>query len=450
MRPLDIQAQAIRNDNLQVTVTKHIKDNGAMKMIAWNTLKLDLKKIFNFQGKKSYLSKLVANFEELEQKGENIPFKITGIRRKGFIIKVAGLFGFISFDHMPWKYENHNSWNAVYPSIKGKIFFGKTHQFRKNPLSLILNGEIPQFKKTELNEKDKYKGIIINKTKYGLFVDVGYHFNWDCGSIVGMIHKSNITPIEKFEKFEIGETTESFFLGSNNKKQLLFGEKNVSIEWLNEEVEKLVGEILPVKIIKINDDKTSYLVNEKYNATLPTTTSIYPTNKKVIKRAIKNFKNGDLIHCEVLKVNKVNKTLQLKWDFAHEIEGIISRTPIEEGKPRNQIKEYRNRRNAVENIADTNVIEKLNLIGKTVRAEVIKKEDNLGRISNKYKIENKYTGKLSFSNDNYKISIKEKKQIEKNLQNGEILDCQVLGIDDNQISVNWKLTDEELLRFTKV
>jgi hypothetical protein len=125
-----------------------------MKMIKWNTLKLDLKRIFNFQEKKSYLSKLAENFEELEQKGENIPFKITEIRRKGFVIKSAGLFGFISFDHMPWKYQNHNAWNAVFPSIKGKIFFGKTHQFQKNPLSLILNGEIPQFKKIELNETD--------------------------------------------------------------------------------------------------------------------------------------------------------------------------------------------------------------------------------------------------------------------------------------------------------
>lgn len=154
-----------------------------MKMIDWNTLKPDLKKLFNFQDEKNYLSKLVENFENLEQKGENIPFRITGIRRKGFVIKSVGLFGFISFGHMPWKYENHNAWNAVCPSIKGKIFFGRTHQFKKNPLTLILNGEIPQFKKTELNETDKYKGIVINKTKYGLFIDVGYHFNWTAGQL---------------------------------------------------------------------------------------------------------------------------------------------------------------------------------------------------------------------------------------------------------------------------
>jgi len=323
-----------------------------MKMIEWNTLKLDLKKLFNFQDEKDYLSKLVENFENLEQKGENIPFKITGIRRKGFVIKSVGLFGFISFNHMPWKYENHNAWNAVYPSIKGKIFFGKTHKFEKNPLTLILNGDVPQFKKTELNGTDKYKGIIINKTKYGLFIDVGYHFNWDCGSIVGMVHKSNFAPIETFEKLEIGVTTEVFFLGSNEKEQHLFGDSNVSKEWLNGEIEKLEGEILPVKIIKTDDEKTSYLVNEKYNATLPTISAIYPTNKKIIKSAIKNFKHGDIIHCEVLKVNKLKKTLQLKWDLAHEIDEIISRNYDPENK-------LRKGNNAIENIADKEVIEKL-------------------------------------------------------------------------------------------
>ena len=68
-----------------------------MKMIEWNTLKLDLKKLFNFQDEKDYLSKLVANFEKLEQKGENIPFKITGIRRKGFVIKVCRIIWFYFF-----------------------------------------------------------------------------------------------------------------------------------------------------------------------------------------------------------------------------------------------------------------------------------------------------------------------------------------------------------------
>ena len=167
-----------------------------------------------------------------------------------------------------------------------------------------------------------------------------------------MIHKSNFAPLETFEKLEIGETIEAFFLGSNNKEQLLFGDNKVEKEWLNREVEKLVGEILPVKIIKIDDEKTSYLVNEKYNATLPTISTIYPTNKKIIKSAIKNFKNGDLIHCEIIKVNKLNKTLQLKWDFAHEIDEIISRTHDQENVPRKG-------NNSIENIADKEVIEKL-------------------------------------------------------------------------------------------
>ena len=44
------------------------------------------------------------------------------------------------------------------------------------------------------------KGVIINKTNYGIFVDIGYNFNWWCGSLVGMLHKSNFENEELFEK----------------------------------------------------------------------------------------------------------------------------------------------------------------------------------------------------------------------------------------------------------
>ncbi|WP_421919831.1 hypothetical protein [Marinifilum sp.] len=330
-----------------------------MKIIKWNNIKIELERLFNFRKEKFFLSKLIANFEKLAEKGENIPFKITEIRRKGFEVKVAGLFGFISFNHMPWKYGNHNYWSAVYPSIKGKVFFAKTHQFRKKPLTIILDGEVAQFKKYGLNERDKYKGIIINKTKYGVFIDIGFHFNWNCGSIVGMVHKSNFAPVEIFEVLQIGDTIESFFLGSNNKEQLLFGDNSVSKEWLNGEVEKLIGDILPVKVVKSNSDKTDYLVNGKYNATLPPKSSIYPTKKQLIKNAIKNLKNGDVIHCEVLKIDKLNNTLQLKWDFAHEIDAIISRTYDQDNELKNQINEFKKGNNSIENIANKEIIEKL-------------------------------------------------------------------------------------------
>ncbi len=83
----------------------------------------DKNKEFEFVDDKPYLIELIDKFEETIDSKKNIPFKIVDIRDKGFVVKTEGLFGFISFHHMPWSYQNINSWTVVYPAIKGKIFF---------------------------------------------------------------------------------------------------------------------------------------------------------------------------------------------------------------------------------------------------------------------------------------------------------------------------------------
>lgn len=398
---------------------------------------------------KSYLPKLIENFEKLNESGDNIPFKINDIRTKGFVIKVAGLNGYISFNHMPWQYENLNAWLIVFPAIRGKIFFGKTHHFSKEPLSIFLNGEILQFKKADLNINEKYTGIIIHKTGYGLFVDFGFHFNWDCGSIVGMVHKSNFTPIEAFDSLEVGQTFETYFLGKNERDQYSFGDIDNAEEWLNGEVNKLVGKIVPVNVIAFYEGKRSYLIDKKFNALLPLSLAIYPKNYKLVKIAMENLNNGDLIHCEVLEANHINKTLLLKWDFGHEIDEIASRGAVGDSSSENQLEEIKSISNSVENLVEKNIIDRLSLVGKSVKVEVIKKTNALGEAANKYLVENKYSGKLNVSNENFRISIKDKKLIEKNLQEGEILICEVLSVDNDQLRVNWKLQDEELRSFTQ-
>lgn len=415
-----------------------------MKLIDWNTVKHKINRVLNISGSETYLSKLIDNFEKQNIEKESHPFKIIDIREKGFIVKIYGLYGYISFHHMPWNYSNTDSWKIVFPYLKGKVLFGKTFKFDKEPLSIILDGEIPQFKKSELTENKKYKGIIINKTNYGVFVDIGYSLKWNCGSIVGLLHKSNFENEELFEKTIPGELIELVFWGYNENEQPIFGLSPELKEWFTGEIETLVGEILPVNVIKAENGIISYLIENKYVATLPVTKILYPDNRTQIKRAIRKLKDGDIIHCEIVKVNRTKRTLQLMWQSLPEIEGINSRNITIE-KPTS----IRNDHKLIRNRINTGIIEKLELIGKTVKVEVIKKEDNLGRIRIKYLVENKYWGNLNISNDSYKISNKEKKQIEKNLQEGEILNCEVMKIENNVFRIKWSLKEEELIRFLR-
>jgi len=163
---------------------------------------------------------------------------------------------------------------------------------------------------------------------------------------------------------------------------------------------------------------------------LPVTKLLYPENLNNIKTAINNLRNGDIIHCKVVNVNRQKRTLQLIWESFSEIKDIASRD---------------NEHNFIRNRINIEILEKLEFIGKTVKVKVIRKKDNLGRICTKYLVENKHIGKINISSDSYKISKKEKKQIEEKLKDGEILSCEVIKAENNFLRVKWHLKDNELI-----
>ena len=132
----------------------------------------------------------------------------------------------------------------------------------------------------------------------------------------------------------------------------------------------------------------------------------------------------------------------MRWDTVSEIEGILSRRFYTQKTILTKTK-YK----SIQNRISDEVAEKLNFVGKTVKVEIIRKEDKFGRLRIKYLVEDKFQGKLIIANDTYRISNKEKKQIEKNLQDGEVLNCEVLSVEKNIFSVKWTLKDGELSRF---
>ena len=418
-----------------------------MRLINWNILSHNLKKIFAKQEQKPYLKKLFDNLEKLDSENKNLPFKIIDIREKGFIVKVSGLRGYISFNHMPWTYNNNVAWNAVFPYLKGKLFFSKIYQIQKDPVSIMLNGEIPQFRKPELAEDRMYHGIILNKTVFGAFIDIGYAFNWKSGSIIGLLHKSHFETAEHFEKIEVGEIIKLLFWGYNEKEQLIFGLKTELKEWFTNEIEQLIGKILPVKSVKTPDNNVTYIVKDRFSATLLINKSIYPENKSKIKKAIRNLKDGEIIHCEIISINKPKRTFQLKWNTPSEIEEISSRNITKGNLQSQKTNNIPDTRNTIENCLNTEVVEQLTLIGKTVNVKVIKENKSFGRAKVKYLVEDKYPGNLKISDDFFTFGFSEIKHIEKNLQNGEIINCKVLSVRNNTVNIQWHFNNKELFRF---
>lgn len=384
---------------------------------------------------KLYLQKRINEIKKEQIEENNIPFKIIGIREKGFIINVSGLKGFISFNHMPWEYSSFNKWHLLYPYIRGKYLFGKVYQINLIQQTVVIDGKVPQFKKSDFIEDNKYRGVILDKTDSGLWVDIGYHFQWECGSIVTKIRRFSFESAQSCFSKNTGEVIEVFFWGNDDNANLLFGYDNFKKIWYTGEIYDYVGECFPVNIVKTKETGISFLVENKHKATLNNMT-------KKNKKAYENLIDGDVIHCEIVHINHTKKLLRLNWEYELEIEEIAQRNSNQ-----NKNKTVLIENSIIQNKVNQEVVQKLNLVGKTVKVEVFQKEDSSGRIYNTYSVENKYKGELSISNDNYKITKKEKKHIEENLQDGDIINCEVLNVQKKTMRLKWNLLDEELHRF---
>jgi hypothetical protein len=274
-----------------------------------------LKERFGISDKDDWISGRLNEIENHRDNFDTLPFKIVEQKDFGFLTKVKGLYSYISFYHMPWKYFDTESWIAIAPSLIDKKFFCKIHKIDKDSIAIILNGELPQFKKAELAIGDEYKGLIIKISDYGLFVDIGYHFDWKCGSMTGLLHKSQLAVNEKLSDFKLGQEIKTVYQGLNDNGQPVFSNDREKIDWQMGKPQELVGQTIWVKVIRQPESKTvDLLVRGKYKATLTIDKQAYaPKYRKKIRNAKNELTHGELINCEVTGFNEKNRTLKVNW-----------------------------------------------------------------------------------------------------------------------------------------
>lgn len=282
----------------------------------WNKIKDSIQEVFKHSEKKKWLEELIQNLEELKKQDKNIPFKIIDIKETGFTAKVCGLFAFISFNHMPWRYSDQTSWNIVFPHLLNKTFFCRIYKFENNDqLKIILDGQVAQFKQPDLIESEEYRGLILKKTKYGLFIDIGLHYNWQCGSLVGLLHKMQIKRGDSLDNYSLGDEITVEYQKQDENGHLYFGNDVERIDWFLQKPQELVGQVVWARVIKSpGENQIRLSVIGKYQANLTISRENY--EQKYIKR-IKEAKNklydGKIINCEVTGFDRLKKILQVRW-----------------------------------------------------------------------------------------------------------------------------------------
>ena len=178
--------------------------------------------------------------------------------------------------------------------------------------SIKINAEKHQLKKGfKLIPEKEHKGIAVHKSKLGLIIDIGYHFNWEYGSLLGLVTKAELKDFIDIEKIEIGEVIKTFYHGYGKRKFLILGNLKLKSqkEWQTGILKKYIGTVQKATVkVNLNSQKSFY-IEDKYRTSIIVNKSIYPNSNTLneIKNVIKNLENGDIIDCKITNISKKNR-----------------------------------------------------------------------------------------------------------------------------------------------
>lgn len=282
----------------------------------WNNLKSQFFKILGKNKEKKYLEKLVQNLEYCQNENKFVSFIIKSQKKYGFVVKVAGLFAYVPFNRMPWKYKNLEYWNVISKYLIGEKFYCNIYQIKKNPLSIYINAEKHRFDELDLELNSQIEGVILARAKYGIFVEIGSFFNWKYGSFVCLLHKSNFKDFDLLKSIEIGKEVLLIFYGYNKENRMILGDKYLSKGWLTGSLDNLIGTNHKVKVTINENGKKEYYIKDMYKALLPVSILLYPEYSLVkIQKIISNLKNNQTINCKVVEVRYKSRKLIIKLNL---------------------------------------------------------------------------------------------------------------------------------------
>ncbi|QTD38662.1 hypothetical protein JL193_05150 [Polaribacter batillariae] len=257
---------------------------------------------------KDYLIELFKNIENIQKQNKSVSFTIVGVKKNGFLIKIKGLFGYVSFAHMPWKYSHLNKWRTVSKSLINTSFKGKIYQIKEN--SILVDAKNHALETPILVNDIEYQGIVIKKLKFGILVDIGYDFNWQYGSVIGLIYAKKTEKISFLNKIEVGNIITTTFSGYRESNKIVLTHKEIEKE--RDEKEKDFNRFKQntenyrkrVLVKTYNENKIFYLENKPIQILTQNKYYKHLYNKNVVHKIINTLKDGDFIECYIVSIGE--------------------------------------------------------------------------------------------------------------------------------------------------
>ncbi len=247
------------------------------------------------------------------ENSEKTLFSIKKIMPDGFIVVSNDFENYVLFKDMPWTYYNVEYWGVIAPFLYNKLFYGTIKSFTKNPFEFALTSIEDQFEKAELNYDIDYEGVIIKKDLTYLLVDLGYHFNWKCGSIIGILNKSSFLYSNFNPDFEVGNLIKIKYNGTFDNGQVKLIKDKDTVFWSNLDIKDFSGLVVDVRYYKNTLNYYEFWVKDRYKGMLAFEYGVYGEDLIEVLELRNNLRNNDVIKCLIISINPFIGYFSLKW-----------------------------------------------------------------------------------------------------------------------------------------
>ena len=223
-----------------------------------------------YHPRRKHTQRRIQVIEEWFNTGTIIRVSPLYVSEQGVLVKVSRYKAFLPYNLMPWRKGNVYYWQTIFPFFIDNFFQGKIVSIRRgnnkgnNRILITFDATATPVQPYELKKDVKYTGIIISATNNLINVDIGIYFNWECGSIYGMMHRNNIDNNRTENDLSVGKLID-VYLQSQQEHKNFFIEANYFEK--NKKYINLLGtKLLLTKNSFCKEDDCFYIGNDKMPA----------------------------------------------------------------------------------------------------------------------------------------------------------------------------------------
>jgi hypothetical protein len=237
--------------------------------------------------------------------------KIYKFTSEGFKAKVQRVKGIITFDMMPWTYQNEKHWDIVAPYLIEKTYTSQIIASDDAKMLLNLSVKEHSFTSKKYTRGQSYKCVILEKENDTILVDAGLDSSFKHGSQYGQVVLSNFWDHSDYGQLAIGQEIILCFLDHHEDGVLSMCQPSKYTHWYKHKPHNLIGNTVPVTVHK-EGLAIVLKVYSHFDSELHMNNILHENvSMQQLEFYFQNLKDREVISCIVSDINNSTNQLSL-------------------------------------------------------------------------------------------------------------------------------------------